>query len=118
MLLLVIAGAIGIALILTMTLPTIGPRWLFFFFMVIFVTGFFLPFTWLFKSAISLKPPADPQVIIRQAHGLASLRAFTLAADGTRAHAAPWIIWQQFYSWWNFDQALERSRWKPNPQSN
>ena len=37
MLALIIIGAIGIALVLTLTLPTIGPRWLFFFFVVIFV---------------------------------------------------------------------------------
>jgi len=38
-----LAGGLGLALLLTTTLPTVGPRWLFFFLMTMTVTGAALP---------------------------------------------------------------------------
>ncbi len=120
MLVLIILGAIGIGLILTLTLPTIGPRWLFFFFLVIFVTGLFLPFTWFLNLRFPSDPPAQPHVIIRQAAWFGIFAALILWLQMGRVltaslgiiMAAALVLVEFLIRLW------ERSRWKPNPQSN
>ncbi|NLE93458.1 MAG: hypothetical protein GX599_05615, partial [Chloroflexi bacterium] len=89
MLVLIVVGAVGIALILTMTLPTIGPRWLFFFFIVIFVTGLFLPLTWFINLRFPSKPPVPPQVIVRQAAWFGIFAALLLWLRMGRVLTAP-----------------------------
>ena len=64
---LLVIGGLGLAMVLTQTLPTLGPRWLFFFFMMLFCTGFFLPFAWFINLRFPSNPPVKPIVIIRQA---------------------------------------------------
>ena len=120
MLVLIILGAIGIGAILTLTLPTIGPRWLFFFFIVVFVTGLFLPFTWFLNLRFPSTPPAAPQVIIRQAAWFGIFAALILWLQMGRVLTAPLgIIMAAVVILVEFLIRLwERSRWKPNPQSN
>ena len=120
MLVLIAIGAIGIALILTLTLPTIGPRWLFFFFVVVLVTGLFLPFTWFLNLRFPSTPAAAPQVIIRQAAWFGIFAALILWLQMGRVLtlplgiilAAALVLVEFLIRLW------ERSRWKPNPQSN
>jgi len=120
MLVLILIGAIGTALILTLTLPTIGPRWFFFFFVVIFVTGLFLPFTWFLNLRFPSTPPAPPQVIIRQATWFGIFAALILWLQMGRVLTVPLgIIMAAALVLVEFLIRLwERSRWKPNPQSN
>lgn len=60
-------GGGGLYLVMTRSLPTIGPRWLFYFFLLILVTGLFLPVTWFINRRFTSSPPAGQNVIIRQA---------------------------------------------------
>lgn len=64
---LLLAGAIGLAAMLLFTLPTIGPRWLFFFFLTILVSAFFLPVTYFLNLRFPSHPPVQSAIIIRQA---------------------------------------------------
>lgn len=41
-----VVGWLGLILLLNTTLPTVGPRWLFFFLWTLAVTGTALPFVW------------------------------------------------------------------------
>ena len=66
-LVLLVVGALGLAAIFFFTLPTIGPRWLFFFCIVLFISGLFLPVTYYLNLRFPSDPPAERHVIIRQA---------------------------------------------------
>lgn len=48
------------------TLPTVGPRWLFFFLGVLAVTGTALPAIAYLNRRFPTEPPANPSVILRQ----------------------------------------------------
>ncbi len=64
---LAVAGWGGLAVLVFLALPTLGPRWLFFFLCVIALTGTALPLTYFFNRRFPSDPPADPVVILRQA---------------------------------------------------
>jgi hypothetical protein len=55
----------GLILVVTATLPTVGPRWLFFFLLTLAITGTSLPFVWLLhrRFATDLAPAT---VLLRQ----------------------------------------------------
>jgi hypothetical protein len=55
-----------ITLVLT-TLPTVGPRWLFFFLSVLAVTGTALPITAFLNRRFPSTPPPTYMVVVRQA---------------------------------------------------
>jgi hypothetical protein len=55
-----------IALILT-SLPTVGPRWLFFFLCVLAITGTMLPITAFLNRRFPSTPPPTYFVVVRQA---------------------------------------------------
>jgi len=55
-----------IALIVT-TLPTVGPRWLFFFLCVLAITGTTLPITAFLNRRFPSTPPPTYMVVVRQA---------------------------------------------------
>ena len=120
MLVLIILGAIGLGAILSLTLPTIGPRWLFYFFVVIFVTGLFLPFAWFLNLRFRSNPPAAPQVIIRQAAWFGIFAALILWLQMGRVLTVPLgvILAAALFLVEFLIRLWERSRWKPNPQSN
>jgi len=60
-------GWIGLFLVIFLTLPTVGPRWLFFFFSVLAVTGMALPGVAFLNVRFPSKPPISPKVVVRQA---------------------------------------------------
>jgi len=62
-------GWLGLLLLLQTTLPTIGPRWLFFFLLTQAATGTSLPFVWFLRRRFGdeLAPPA---VLLREALGI------------------------------------------------
>lgn len=64
---LAIIGWGGLFYLVNYTIPTVGPRWLFFFLGVMALTGTSLPFTAFLNRRFPSHPPADPQVILRQA---------------------------------------------------
>ena len=63
-LLLIAIGWTGLYLLLATTLPTVGPRWLFFFLLTIAVTGTALPFVWVLHKRFGAAPTS---VLLRQA---------------------------------------------------
>jgi hypothetical protein len=63
---LTITGWGGLAVILLTTVPTLGPRWLFFFFLLLGLTGLIMPVVDFFNRRFPSKPRAEADVIIRQ----------------------------------------------------
>jgi len=65
-LVLAVVGWGGLAGLIVNTLPTLWPRWLFFFLSVMALTGTALPFAALLNLRFSGQPPATPGVVLRQ----------------------------------------------------
>jgi hypothetical protein len=70
-------GWLGLAFLIISTLPTLGPRWLFFFFSVLAVTGIFLPVLAFLNLRFPSNPEARRYVIVREA-SLVGVYAATL----------------------------------------
>jgi hypothetical protein len=66
-LILFVLGWGGLAVVLTTTLPALGPRWLFFFLTVIAITGTVLPVIYFLNRRFPSKPPAGGNAVVRQA---------------------------------------------------
>jgi hypothetical protein len=62
-----VVGWGGLAYLVTSTLPTLGPRWLFFFFVTLGMTGTGLPVVVFLNLRFPSNPPIDTSVIMRQA---------------------------------------------------
>ena len=60
------AGWLGLWLVLNYTLPTIGPRWLFFFLLTMAVTGTGMPLILLLHRRFGGEDPAPASVLLRQ----------------------------------------------------
>jgi hypothetical protein len=69
---LVIFGWGGLFFLLNFTLPELGPRWAFYFFLTLALVGTFLPVTWFLNLRFPSNPPVGAGVIIRQAMWLAT----------------------------------------------
>jgi hypothetical protein len=65
--LLALIGWVGLAGLVVFTLPTLGPRWLFFFLGVIALTGTSLPAIYFLNRRFPSNPPPEPGVLLRQA---------------------------------------------------
>ncbi len=65
-LVLTLGGWIGVIIIIFATLPTLGPRWLFFFFSVIALTGTTIPLVYYLHKRFPSKPPVEKSVILRE----------------------------------------------------
>jgi len=63
---LTITGWGGLAVILLTTVPTLGPRWLFYFFLFLGLTGLILPVVDFFNRRFPTKPQAGADILIRQ----------------------------------------------------
>jgi hypothetical protein len=63
---LAVIGWLGLYLLLSSTLPTVGPRWLFFFLWTLAITGTALPFVWLLHRRFGTSQPAPPSTLLRQ----------------------------------------------------
>lgn len=62
-----IIGWGGLALLIITTLPTVGPRWLFFFLCVLAITGTMMPITAFLNRRFPSTPAPTNMVIVRQA---------------------------------------------------
>lgn len=60
-------GWSGLLLLLNTTLPTVGPRWLFFFLLALATTGTALPFIWLLHRRFAPETKAPSRTLLRQA---------------------------------------------------
>jgi hypothetical protein len=66
-LVLFIFGWGGLIVLIIATLPTVGPRWLFFFLSVLAITGTILPITAFLNRRFPSTPPPTTMVVVRQA---------------------------------------------------
>jgi hypothetical protein len=66
-LILAIIGWLGLFLLLIGTLPTVGPRWLFFFLLALAITGTALPFIWLLHRRFAEQSDIPAVVLLRRA---------------------------------------------------
>jgi hypothetical protein len=62
-----IAGLAGLGYLFIYTLPTMGPRWLYFFFSVLAVTGVILPVAAFLNQRFPTEPPAQRGAVLREA---------------------------------------------------
>lgn len=66
-LILTLIGWGGLFIVIRHTLPTLGPRWLFFFLIVVALTGPAILITFYLNKRFPSQPPVEGLVIIRQA---------------------------------------------------
>ncbi len=66
-LILFVIGWGGLIALIISTLPTVGPRWLFFFLCVLAITGTILPITAFLNRRFPSTPPPTAMVVVRQA---------------------------------------------------
>lgn len=59
-------GWYGLYLLMNATLPTLGPRWLFYVLWTSASTGTSLPFLWLLNRRFRSQAPASPKVLLRE----------------------------------------------------
>lgn len=62
-----LVGLGGLFYLLLETQPYLGPRWLFFFCLMVALSGLALPVTYFFNRRFPTEPPADSGVVLRQA---------------------------------------------------
>ena len=114
-LVLLILGWGGLYLLVTQTLPHVWPRWGFFALMLMALTGTALPIVYFFHRRFPSGPPAEPNVIIRQAMWfgvyaatLAWLQLGRLVTVYVILGLAGGLIAIEY-----FTRLREKSRWKP-----
>jgi undecaprenyl pyrophosphate phosphatase UppP len=109
-------GWLGLILLWTITLPTVGPRWLFFFLWTLAITGIALPFVWLLHRRFSLNQQARASVLLRQGMFIGLFAAICvwlqINHSLTLGLAVLLAIGLIAIEW--FLRLIERSTWKPN----
>ena len=106
----------GLWIVISGTLPTLGPRWLFFFLGVIALTGPALPLTYYLNQRFPSNPPVDPMVIVRQALwvGVFGSTLTWLQLGRVLTPALALILAGVFVMIEFLLRLFERSRWNPN----
>ncbi|HEC61295.1 MAG TPA: hypothetical protein ENI27_03465 [bacterium] len=111
-----VAGWAGLITVIVTTLPTVGPRWLFFFLSVIALTGTILPGVAFLNRRFPSTPPPTPNVILRQAIWVGvyvpTLTWLQIARVLTPAMAL--LLAVGFVLVEGLLRLRERSQWKPN----
>ncbi len=113
---LTVVGWIGLLLVIRTTVPTLGPRWLFFFLVVLALTGPALPLVYFLNQRFPSDPPVDDGVILRQAlwvgvfgSTVAWLQLGRMLTTGLALILAGVFVLIEFLL-----RLFERSRWDPN----
>lgn len=60
-------GIVGLVLLFSLTVPTLGPRWLLFFLVTLAGSGLALPGAYFLNLRFPSDPPADANILIREA---------------------------------------------------
>lgn len=109
-------GWIGLLLVIRTTVPTLGPRWLFFFLGVLALTGPTLPIVYFLNRRFPSDPPVEDMVILRQAlwvgvfgSTVAWLQLGRMLTTGLALILAGVFVLIEFLL-----RLFERSRWDPN----
>jgi len=105
----------GLLIVINATVPNIAPRWLFFFFGVLALTGPALPLVFILNKRFPSDPPVDDLVIIRQAlwvgvfgSTVAWLQLGRVMTPGLALILAGVFVLIEFLL-----RLFERSRWNP-----
>ncbi len=111
-------GLGGLFLVILGTLPTIGPRWLFFFLGVVGLTGLSLPLVFYLNKRFPSNPPVEGMVILRQAlwvgvfgSTVAWLQLGRVLTGGLALILAGVFVLIEFLL-----RLFERSRWNPDKE--
>ena len=113
---LVFLGGGGLTYIFLLTLPTLGPRWLFFFFFFLLVSGLSLPVISFLNYRFKGQIPIEPVVIVRETILLgicANLLAWLQMGRELTASLGLLIV-VGFLLIELLLRLNERSRWKPD----
>ncbi len=113
---LTIIGWGGLLILIDSTLPTLGPRWLFFFLGVLALSGPALPIVYFLNLRFPSDPPVQEMVILRQAlwvgvfgSTIAWLQLGRILTMGLALILAGVFVLIEFLL-----RLFERSRWNPN----
>lgn len=114
-----LVGLGGLLYLMLETLPLLGPRWLFFFFLMLALSGLALPVTYFFNRRFPTIPPADSSVVLREAmwvgvYGctLAWLQLGRVLTPGTALVLATGLMLVEFLL-----RLGERSLWTPKEEA-
>ena len=113
---LTVIGWGGLLIVIRSTVPTLGPRWFFFFLGVLALTGPALPIVYFLNRRFPSKPPVEDMVILRQSlwvgvfgSTVAWLQLGRVLTTGMALLLAAVFILIEFLL-----RLFERSRWNPN----
>jgi len=114
-LLLIGVGWGGLLLLWNLALPTLGPRWLFFFLIVLAFTGTALPFTAYLNYRFPSDSPAGQNVIVRQAlwFGIYGATVAWLMYGRVLTYTLAFVLLLGFVAVEWLLRLRERSQWKP-----
>jgi hypothetical protein len=114
--LLFLGGWGGLVGVTYYTLPTLGPRWLFFFLIVLALTGTFLPMVYFLNRRFPTKPPVGGEVIMRQALWFGVFGGLVTWLQMGRVLTPPLaaILFVSVVLAEALLRLFEQSRWRPN----
>lgn len=107
-------GWLGLLLLLNTTLPTIGPRWLFFFLLTQAATGTSVPFVWFLRRRFGGEA-APPGVLLREAlwAGLYASGCAWLQINRSLSLTVALFLALGLVVMEAFLRRVERSTWRP-----
>ncbi|MGB7538711.1 MAG: hypothetical protein WBM17_09245 [Anaerolineales bacterium] len=105
----------GVAAVVTLTLPFLLPRWLFFFSIFIALTGTALPAVWYLNRRFTAERFPGEGVLVREAVETASLGVFLIWLQAGRMFTPflGWIFFAAFLAVELLLRVYEHSRWIP-----
>lgn len=113
---LAVIGWGGLVLLIFLTLPTLAPRWMFFFLLMTALTGSALPVTYFLNRRFPSDPPVESGVVLREAMWvgifgslLAWLQMGRVLTTGLMVVLAVGLILVEFLL-----RMSERSQWSPD----
>jgi hypothetical protein len=107
----------GVAAVIFLTLPFLGPRWVFFFSLFVAFTGTALPAVWYLNRRFTAERFPAESVLVREAIEAASLGVFLIWLQAGRMFTPflGWIFFGAFLAVELLLRVYEHSRWSPAP---
>lgn len=105
----------ALVLLINVSLPTVGPRWFFFFLWSLAVTGTSLPFIWVLHRRLNLQRTVPASVLLRQSLLVGLFAALCAWLQVNRSLTLPLAMMLGFgiaaLEW--FLRIIERTSWRP-----